>query len=122
MSKASFLRPMLADSPGRLVLRNLRNGRELAHDLIAAFDSNTRRTGLLGRDVFPEGSAMLIAPSNAVHMFFMRFAIDIAFVTREGLIVKAVHTLRPWRIAAAFGAFAVEHRGEEEGWVCVTFA
>ena len=49
---------------------------------------------------------MLIAPSNAVHMFFMRFAIDIAFVTREGLIVKAVHTLRPWRIAAAFGAFA----------------
>ena len=107
MSRVSFLHPMLAALPGRLALRNVRNERELAHDLIAAFDSNTRRTGLLGRDVFPDGSAMLIAPSNAVHTFFMRFAIDVAFVTRDGRIVKAVHSLRPWRIAAAFGAFAV---------------
>jgi len=118
MSRVSFLRPLLEAMDGTpegepssttrrlLVLRNLRNGRELAHDLIAAFDSNTRRTGLLGRDVFPEGSAMLIAPSNAVHMFFMRFAIDVAFVARDGRIVKTVHSLRPWRIAAAFGAFA----------------
>ena len=107
MSRVSFLHPMLAALPGRLALRNVRNERELAHDLIAAFDSSTRRTGLLGRDVFPDGSAMLIAPSNAVHTFFMRFAIDVAFVTRDGRIVKAVHSLRPWRIAAAFGAFAV---------------
>jgi uncharacterized membrane protein (UPF0127 family) len=50
---------------------------------------------------------MLIAPSNAVHTFFMRFPIDIAFVTREGRVVKTYATLRPWRVAAALGAYAV---------------
>jgi uncharacterized membrane protein (UPF0127 family) len=50
---------------------------------------------------------MLIAPTNAVHTFFMRFPIDIAFVTRQGRVVKTCSGLRPWRIAASFGAYAV---------------
>jgi uncharacterized membrane protein (UPF0127 family) len=49
---------------------------------------------------------MLIAPSNAVHTFFMRFAIDVAFVTREGRVVKTYTALPPWRIAGAFRAYA----------------
>jgi uncharacterized membrane protein (UPF0127 family) len=103
----SFLRPLLQGPSASLVIRNQRNQRELARDLISAFDSNTRRTGLLRHDSFPEGSAMLIAPSNAVHTFFMRFSIDIAFVTREGHVVKTYTALPPWRIAAAFRAYAV---------------
>ena len=103
----SFLSPMLGTTSSGLVLRNLRNQRQLAHNLIAAFDSNTRRTGLLRHKAFPEGSAMLIAPTNAIHTFFMRFPIDVAFVTREGRIVKVSHSIRPWRIAIAPRAFAV---------------
>ena len=104
---ASFLRPLLRGDTSGLVIRNLRNQRQLAHDLIQAFDSKTRRRGLLNHKVFPEGSAMLIAPTNAVHTFFMHFPIDIAFVTREGRVVKACHAVRPWRIAIGFGAYAV---------------
>lgn len=103
----SFLSPMLGDSSSGLVIRNERNQRELANHLLAAFDSNTRRTGLLKHERLPDGSAMLIAPTSAIHTFFMKFAIDVAFVTREGRIVKACHDLRPWRIAIAPGAFAV---------------
>lgn len=107
MSGKSFLRPMLAEVTPDLVIRNLRNQRQLAHHLIGAFDSKTRRTGLLKHDRFPDGSAMVIAPSNAVHTFFMRFPIDVAFVTREGLIVKTCHAVKPWRMAAALRGFAV---------------
>jgi uncharacterized membrane protein (UPF0127 family) len=103
----SFLRPLLRNTQSTHTLRNTRNGRELAHDLIAAFDSKTRRTGLLRHETFRDGSAMLIAPSNAVHTFFMRFPIDIAFVTRDGRIVKTYAALKPWRMAAAFSAYAV---------------
>lgn len=103
----SFLRPLLQDPPSPLVIRNMRSQQPLARDLIAAFDSRTRRTGLLRHERFPEGSAMLIAPSNAVHTFFMRFPIDVAFVTRDGRVVKTYKTLRPWRIAAALRAYAV---------------
>ena len=103
----SFLRPLLTDSAPTLVIRNLRNQRRIADKLIAAFDSQTRRTGLLRHDTFPEGSAMLIAPTSAVHTFFMKFPIDIAFVTREGRVLKTYADLPPWRIAVAFGAHAV---------------
>jgi uncharacterized membrane protein (UPF0127 family) len=50
---------------------------------------------------------MLIAPTSAVHTFFMRFAIDIAFVTRDGRVLKTYAAVRPWRLAAAFGGYAV---------------
>lgn len=103
----SFLRPLLREAQGHLVIRNTRNGRIVASDLIAAFDSKSRRTGLLKHDSMPAGAAMLIAPSNAVHTFFMRFPIDIAFVTREGRVVKACSHVQPWRIAAAWRAYGV---------------
>lgn len=50
---------------------------------------------------------MVIAPTNAVHTFFMRFTIDIAFMARDGRIVKACGDVRPWRVAAAWGAYGV---------------
>ena len=71
-----------------------------------AFDSRSRRDGLLGHDVFDEGHAMIIAPSNAIHTFFMRFPIDIAFVTRAGRVVKTCRGVKPWRMAAAIRAYA----------------
>ena len=103
----SFLRPLLRDTRSNHAIQNMRNGRVLASDLIVAFDSKTRKTGLLKHDSLADGSAMLIAPTNAVHTFFMRFPIDIAFVSREGLIVKTYSALPPWRIAAALRAHAV---------------
>jgi hypothetical protein len=44
---------------------------------------------------------MLIEPAPSVHMFFMRFAIDVVFLDREDTIVGIAHTLRPWRMAGA---------------------
>jgi len=40
-------------------------------------------------------------------MFFMRFAIDAVFCDRDLRVVKVVHGLRPWRMAAARGAKTV---------------
>jgi uncharacterized protein len=102
----SFLRPLLDEPVTKLVIRNVRNQSLVADALTPALDSKTRRTGLLHHEVFPDGSAMLIAPTSAVHTFFMRFPIDIAFVTREGRVVKTYAGVRPWRVAAAFGAYA----------------
>ena len=31
---------------------------------------------------------LVIAPTNAIHTFFMRFAIDVAFVARDGRVLK----------------------------------
>jgi uncharacterized membrane protein (UPF0127 family) len=104
---ASFLTPLLRTPSGHHHLQNTRTGRIVADQLWTAFDSATRRKGLLGRDSMPEGSALLIAPCSSIHTFFMRFPIDIAFVTRDGCVVSTRTALPAWRIAIALRAYAV---------------
>lgn len=65
-----------------------------------------RMRGLLGRDGLAPGEGMLIDPTPSVHMFFMRFPVDVVFVDRSQTIVKVVHGLRPWRMAGARRATA----------------
>ena len=103
---AGFLAPLLESTePKGLTI--LRTGRRLAERVEAAFDSDSRRRGLMGRDGLPPGSALVIAPSNSVHTFFMRFPIDIVYVRRDGRVVKVRHAVQPWRLSGAIGAFAV---------------
>jgi uncharacterized membrane protein (UPF0127 family) len=66
----------------------------------------TRMRGLLGRDGMEPGEGLLIKPTNSVHMFFMRFAIDVVFLDRELVVKKVVEALRPWRLAGCRGAKA----------------
>ena len=102
-----FVAPLLRRSSTALCLRNERNGRVLADAILSAFDSKTRRAGLLGHDSLPENHAMVIAPTNAVHTWFMRFSIDLAFVDRTGRVVKTYQAVKPWRVAGALRAYAV---------------
>lgn len=103
----AFVAPLLRSPDSPHAIRNQRNGRVLASRVLPAFDSKSRRTGLLGYQAFGEGRAMVIAPSNAIHTFFMRFPIDVAFVTRGGRVVKTRASVKPWRVAAALRAYAV---------------
>ena len=103
----TFLSPILAAGAVAHVLENVRTRRVVAAHLLTAFDSAQRRQGLLGRDSLAEGSALIIAPSNAVHTFFMRFPIDIAFVGRDGRVLKLRPAVGPWRLAGSIRAFAV---------------
>ena len=103
----SFLTPLLrADGPS-LALTNTRHHRVVARTLLTAFDSKSRRTGLLKHDSLPEGSALIIAPCQAIHTFSMRFSIDVAFVSRDGVVLKVRHAVPPRRIAVSWRAFAV---------------
>lgn len=65
-----------------------------------------RFIGLLGRAGIDVDEALLITPCNNIHTCFMRFAIDVVFINRDGVIVAIVPQLRPWRMAMARGAHA----------------
>ena len=102
-----FLRPLTNAAPAGLCLRNQRTGQVLATTLLPALDSATRKTGLLKHTSLADGEAMLIAPSNAVHTWFMKFDLDLLFVGRDGRVVKTRAGVKPWRMSAALRAFAV---------------
>ena len=73
---------------------------ELPHGSLA------RMRGLLGRDELGAGNGMLIDSAPSVHMFFMRFPIDVVFLDRDWKVVGIRHSLRPWRVAGARRAVA----------------
>jgi uncharacterized membrane protein (UPF0127 family) len=103
----SFLSPLLRPGGSASALTNTRHHRIVARTLLTAFDSKSRRKGLLGREALPESSALIIAPSQAIHTFSMRFAIDVAFVSKDGVVLKVRQAVPPRRIAVSWRAFAV---------------
>jgi len=107
-SMKSFLDPLLRESSGRCTLVNGRQRSGAGRSSDRAFDSAARRTGLLKHGGLPQGSAMIIAPTNAIHTFFMKFPIDVAFVGRDGRVRKVREAVRPWRMSAALRAYAVD--------------
>jgi uncharacterized membrane protein (UPF0127 family) len=61
--------------------------------------------GLLGRDGLAAGAGMLfegngLLPLMWMHMFFMRFAIDIVFLDRSNRVLRINHNLKPWRVSS----------------------
>ena len=56
-----------------------------------------RMRGLIGTKHLPPGEGMLILKCNAIHTFFMSFAIDATFLDRRDQVVKVVRNIRPWR-------------------------
>lgn len=102
-----FLSPLVDHPADAWILVNARNERPIALTLEAAFDSKSRNKGLLGRTEMPRDTALILAPCSSIHTFFMKFAIDVAFLNKQGVIVHSVHALRPWRISLSARAYAV---------------
>lgn len=103
------------DSSGTRVGWLVRDGDVLASAEVAT-THRARMRGLLGRTGF-EG-ALVLRPCRQVHTWGMRFPIDVAFCTSDGVVVHAV-TMRPWRMSRVVrrAAFAVEApAGAFERW------
>lgn len=87
----------------------VRDGETLAGPLDLAESFLDRTRGLLGRDGLPGRSGMVIEHCSSIHTVFMRFSIDVVFLSRDGNVLKVVDELAPWRAAWAwFAARAVE--------------
>jgi uncharacterized membrane protein (UPF0127 family) len=87
-------------------------------------------------DALPEGEALVLEPCNSIHMFFMRYPIDVIFVSgqprpagdgeRAGThdVVGLVPGIRPWRmtrfyrgarLAIELPVGAIERSGTQQG-------
>lgn len=75
------------------------NGAVLAEEVEEAFSLLKRMKGLMFRPSLAAGKAMLLAPCPQIHTCFMRFAIDVLFLTKEGEVVYVMENLRPWRLS-----------------------
>jgi uncharacterized membrane protein (UPF0127 family) len=67
----------------------------------------SRMKGLLGRKDLPTGEGILIRPAPSIHTFFMRFPIDVVFLSRQGDVLKIAERVAPWRARSCRHSYAV---------------
>ncbi len=65
-----------------------------------------RLIGLMGAQSLPPGDGLLILPCSSIHTHFMRFPIDVIYVSREDIVVALDENMAPWR----FGTHPPRHR------------
>jgi uncharacterized membrane protein (UPF0127 family) len=86
----------------RWKVNNETRGRLLADRAERAASFMERFKGLMGRRSLVFGEGMHIAPCNSIHTFFMRIPIDVAFLDKEGRIVKQIPAMPPWRMSSIY--------------------
>ena len=62
--------------------------------------SATRGKGLLGRTGLDAGAGLWIKPCSGVHMFGMKFPIDVIGLNGNREVIKLWSNLRPWRMTS----------------------
>ena len=85
-----------ARGAARCRVRNVERGTVLAERAEVARSWWARGIGLMGRRALPEGAGLVIDPCSSITMAFMAFPIDVAFVARDGRVVRAAHEVQPW--------------------------
>ncbi len=91
----------------KLRILNRTRGRVLADRADIADTSAKRRTGLLKHTGLERGEGLWIVPSEGIHTFAMKFAIDVLFLDRKGVILKARPNMGKRRIALSLLAHSV---------------
>jgi uncharacterized membrane protein (UPF0127 family) len=88
----------------RLVARNVSRGTILAERLEDGSSLWAKFMGLMGRASLPAGDGLWLPGENGIHMLFMRFPIDVVFVSppRDGpsgrrRVLSIRPALPPWR-------------------------
>ena len=87
-----------------LAARNVSRGTVLAERLEDGSSFRSKFMGLMGRASLPRGDGLWLPGESAIHMLFMRFAIDAVFVAEPASGVDGTHrvvalrrALPPWR-------------------------
>ena len=88
-------------------VRNVTRDIRLADRAEVADTSARRRTGLLKHHGLAAGSGLWIVPTEGVHTFGMKFAIDVLFLNRQRKVVKIRPNMGKWKLALSLRAHSV---------------
>jgi uncharacterized membrane protein (UPF0127 family) len=82
----------------------LERGPVMCENGVVAATAWSRSKGLLGRSDLDEQEGLWIQPTSSIHMWFMRFSIDVVWAAGDGRVLKLVEGIRPWRMSFCRGA------------------
>ena len=74
------------------------NGKILSNDILLAEDFMSRLIGLMFKAKIEGADGLMIDPCRSIHTFFMRYSIDVVFISQKNSVVKIIRDLKPWRL------------------------
>jgi uncharacterized protein len=83
-------------------VRNVTRSTVLGSKIREARSFLERGRGLMFVSKLESGEGMLIDPCSSIHTFWMRFPIDVLYVDRDGTVLRADRSMKPWRIGPVF--------------------
>jgi len=87
----------------RLEVWNATRGMAIARRVMLADTWWTRLRGMMGRPEPVGDEGMLLAPCRSVHMYWMKYPLDVAFLAPDGRVVATYHGLAPSRRSSWHG-------------------
>lgn len=79
-------------------IHNVTRDTVVAHHVRIAESFLARGRGLMLSPELAPDEGLLIDPCGSIHMFFMRFALDVLYVDRDNVVVRAQRGIKPWRV------------------------
>jgi len=92
------------------MISNLTRNTTIASRIEIAQNPWARMKGLLGRRDFPQNEALIITRCQSIHMFFMKFPIDVIFCDRQNKVIGLCEKLKPFCLSPIFfkASYAIE--------------
>ncbi len=78
-----------------LVIKNPARGVVVCQKVLLANNLWTRGKGLLGRKSLEPGEGILLVPGTSIHMFGMKFPIDVVFLTEDHRVTDWIENIAP---------------------------
>ncbi len=85
-----------------MIIINKRNNLTLAKNVKLADSFYDRLMGVMFIKEMKGMDALLLSPSNSIHNFFVRFAIDVVFIDKKNRVVKIIREFKPWRMTRIY--------------------
>ncbi len=85
-----------------MTIVNLTQKINIATNAVYAKSFFSRLKGLIGKNCFSSGEALVIPGCQAIHMFFMKFSIDVIFIDKEKRVVGLVQAIKPFCLSPLF--------------------
>jgi uncharacterized membrane protein (UPF0127 family) len=81
-----------------MTIHNITKGITIADKAVKAANFLARGRGLMLAPPLAAGGALVIEPCNSIHMFFMRYPLDIIFLDKHGTVLFMYEGIKPWRL------------------------
>ena len=70
----------------------------ISNNILIAETLVDRLIGLMFREKLVGSDGLLLNPCRSIHTFFMRYNLDIVFISSNNKVIKIIRDIKPWRM------------------------